>query len=801
MRPTILFFLPVYALIPLTAAEAKPQQSNKTAHNTPHAAKASPSLPHARPTKAQAVAKSAPEQITVTAESTNATNGVTGPGLGAGLIRRETEARSLSTVSSDFIQKQSPGTSAVQLVKMLPGVNIGGSDPIGLSDQSTISIRGLGQDEIGYVMEGIPLNDSGIYIQDASEWADSENIKSISIAQGSAGLTDPVYTSAGGVMTVGIRDPSKKFGVFADGAYGTFTTNRDFIRVDTGEIANSGVAAFVSFSGASSQNSHGPGWNHRRHVDFKIKKEWGDNSVSLFGSYNSRDVAYYMEPSLAQWNKLGYSANYAGTFQSGQTNYWKSFIGGWNDVMISAPSHFSLTKNLTLSVTPYYYWGSGYYPGGTMINQSGNYIGTQYHPESLNLAGADSNGQVNGIAQYLEQEYTGGVNSTLQYKIGRHKFTLGYWYNYQTNAVQQPFATLNSVGEAASHTGGYSIRYPNGQLLLAGDNYTRTQINGIYIGDSFSLLNNKLTINAGFKEMMVSRLGNNYLPGPQGHVGQNMSEPLPQFSMSYKPNEYNQIFISASGNFRPPATSNLYNSYSIATGAITSLSNTKLKDEYSIQEEIGYRYQKDIIASITFFNYNFTNRQISTVLNENGSLVSSYMNAGGQTSRGFDAEIGTRPYYHVSPYASLEYLNAKTDNNIASGTDYLKTAGKTAVRSPHWQVAAGFSYDDGMFFANGGMKFVSSQYSTFMNDEKMPSYVTGDIALGVRLKQVWIAKAPEFRLNFINVGNTKYLSGVAYPGLNAKSSRGVFGSTIAGSSPSYFVGSGFAMMGSVQTSF
>ncbi|MBB2158142.1 TonB-dependent receptor [Gluconacetobacter diazotrophicus] len=737
-----------------------------------------------------------PEQIVVTSNGTDATNGVTGPGTGAGLIRRETAPRSQSSVSADYIQKQAPGTSALQLVKLLPGANVGGSDPIGLSDQSTISIRGLGQDEIGYVMEGYPLNDSGIYIQDASEWADSENISNISLAQGAAGLSDPVYTAAGGVMTVTIRDPSKKFGILADAAYGTFNTNRDFIRLDTGELGNSGVKAFFSFSGASSKNSHGPGRNHRRHVDFKLLKEWGTgNRVSLFGSYNSRDVAYYEEPTMSQWNALGYSANYAGTFTPGATNYWKSFIGGWNDLIISMPSKFTLLRKLTLDASPYFYWGSGYYPGGTLVNESGNYLGTTYLPGNLNVPGA-INGQFNALGQYLEQEYSYGINTALHYHVAHNDITFGYWYSYQTNAVQQPFAALGPTGEAANAMGGYSVKYPDGTELLSGDNYTQTQINGLYIGDHISLLQDRLQIGAGFKEMMFDRKGRNYLPGPQSTVSDNTSAPLPQFSISFRPAPEHQIFASASGNFRPPSTSNLYDAYSITSGKVVSIPNTELKNEYSIQEELGYRYQGAFIGSLTFYNYNFTNRQIATVVNENGSLVSTYMNAGGQTSRGFDAEIGMHPYHHFSPYASAEYLHATIDNNMVTANGTLPTAGKIAVRSPAWQAAVGLSYDDGTFFANGSMKYTGSQYGSFMNDEKMPGYITGDLALGVRAKHVWIAKAPEFRLNFINIGDTHFLSGVAYPTLNART----YGK-ITGSPATYFVGSGFAMIGSVQIAY
>ena len=66
-------------------------------------------------------------------------------------------------------------------------------------------------------------------------------------------------------------------------------------------------------------------------------------------------------------------------------------------------------------------------------------------------------------------------------------------------------------------------------------------------------------------------------------------------------------------------------------------------------------------------------------------LTGSTINAGGQTSRGVDAELGSRPWHHLSPYLSGEYLHATIDNDLAVDGDLLPTRGHIAVRSPAWQ--------------------------------------------------------------------------------------------------------------------
>jgi iron complex outermembrane receptor protein len=226
-----------------------------------------------------------------------------------------------------------------------------------------------------------------------------------------------------------------------------------------------------------------------------------------------------------------------------------------------------------------------------------------------------------------------------------------------------------------------------------------------------------------------------------------------------------------------------------------------LKAEYTISEEAGYRYSNDLfIASATFFNYNFTNRQLSSGVIQNGVQVSSYVNAGGQTSRGIDAEIGLRPYQHWSPYISAEYLNSHIDNNIPVGNDYLPTAGKTSTSSPPYMFSVGASYDDTQIFGNVLLTYRASQYATLMNDEKIPGYPLANMSLGYRFHQYLTKAHPEIKLNLINIGNVHYLSGPYEVTTNAQTTKGVYGTSIAGSSPLYYVGGGFAAVISLSVS-
>ena len=165
-----------------------------------------------------------------------------------GLINPTTADKSVSTVSSVYIRSQAPMQNAYQYVRLTPGAMVSTADPLGLSAQGSINIHGLGQDEIGYVLEGMPLNDVGFYTAYPSQFIDSENIDKIALAQNSSDLDSPVISAAGGLMAIKMIDPALVSGGRAGASYGSYNSDREFLRLDSGPIGDSGWRAFASYS-------------------------------------------------------------------------------------------------------------------------------------------------------------------------------------------------------------------------------------------------------------------------------------------------------------------------------------------------------------------------------------------------------------------------------------------------------------------------------------------------------------------------------------------------------------------------
>ncbi|MFT8464133.1 TonB-dependent receptor [Acetobacter persici] len=730
---------------------------------------------------------------------------------GGGLLRPQDAPKAISVVGADFIGRQAPSATAFDLVALLPGANVASSDPLGFSPQTNISVRGLNGDAIGYVLEGAPLNDIAYYTGYPSQFADSENYDSIALQQGAADLDSPVLNAAGGLMSLRFRTPAEKAGGQVDISYGSYDTNREFIRLESGEIGKTGLRGFVSYSHAASDNWRGPGRDVRQHVDFKLQKDWGrGNTASLLGSWNQAIDSYYPQVSKESWAQDGiHGANnlarrYDMTNAAAGTDYWRLYRQPERTLYLAAPVSLHLAHGLTLKATPYAQGAYGNAPGGTQIPTSGLYNGTQPLADALTLP-STQDGWATVRADYTQRSYRSGFTAALDWKRGVNDLVLGYWYDYSDDTEKQQFTAVSDGGYAANiwGNGGVSgIHLSDGSLLLGTNNHTVTQTNALFLGDRLSLLHERLLLTAGFKEVMMTRTGTNAMPGAAYHANTNSAVPLPRLAARFQITPHHQVFFSATTNFRTPAETALYDVFDPTSGQTESKGSTHVKNEYSISEELGYRYADDrFVGSVTLFNYNFTNRQVATLISENGSFVQSTMNAGGQTSRGVDVEFGLRPWHHLSPYVSGEYLHATIDNDIETNGDLLPTRGKTAVRSPTLQAAAGLTYDDGHFFGTATVKYTGHQYATFMNDERMSDHVTGNLAVGYRLADVAMLHKPEFRMNFINISNQHYLSGVADPTLNAKDTTGRYGTTLAGSAPDYYVGGGFAALFTASTGF
>ena len=402
------------ACSPMLFAAADQAHAQTDATTTTPATRAA----HARP--ARAAAAQSVEDVTVKARNpVHSADGVTGLQPGGGLMKIQVAPKSVSTVSKDYIQKQSPATSPFMLVQLLPGAVVEEQDPWGLSG-GALTLRGLDQTEMAFIWEGMPIADVGVYTTYPSEFADGENLEDLTLQQGSSNIDTPTDNGSGGLFTFHDRDPADHYGGLADYGYGSYKYNREFVRIDTGLIGHSGIKMFASLSHQSDVAWRGSGYDHKVHLDWKAVKEWGEgNRIALVGAYQHSIQNSYTTPTLAEWNALGRSFNFDSTYTPGDTNYWKLNRNPYRNVELSAPSHFTLTDQLSVDFTPYLWHGYGNGTIGLDAFSGANFLGAE--AVTLNVPNA-----VGGVAPelfaFVDDQWRSGFNTEAKYHAGKNQF-------------------------------------------------------------------------------------------------------------------------------------------------------------------------------------------------------------------------------------------------------------------------------------------------------------------------------------------------------------------------------------------
>lgn len=723
--------------------------------------------------------------------------------LGGGMMAYHTTPKTVSSLTHDYIDMQSPTSTIESLIQTLPGVVSASEGPLTTS-YSTIHIRGMGQSEIGVTFEGIPGANPFTYSTYTPSLVDSENIGQINVMQGAVDINSPTYNATGAEISTSIRRPSAKQNIYTSASGGSYGTNKDFIRYDTGEIGHSGVRAFVSGSYARSDMWRGVGDVRKWHVDAALVKTWskGNETEAIFGWTQARQNEW-LYPSMANWKTYGTNYGLNDQYYEGDTDY--AGLDGKNTGSIygALKNHFTFGHGLSLDAEAYSVEFHGPYEyGESNLPVSSGYIGAEkykYLDNYKNLPGYDPKSKKLTAAE-VSDWYTLSSGLTL---VGKwhHKFntlTFSYWYSYATEAARDRYYPVNSKGQ-------WSTSEPYltaGGIPIGEDNENgKQQLNSFAVDDKLSFLHDRLTIDGGIRMAMVSRQFTQDLPGVSTAPSiRNLFIPAPQVLISYRFNPNHQIYVNGTTGYHLPARlSSQLPEYSYTTGKPLQMAMSQYKPEYMITEELGYRYSGLFMANVAGFHYNVTNHQVSSETYQPGTTteISQVINAGGLEAWGLQAELATRPWHHVSFYASGQYMYTQNGNNIAYGGGYLQTKGKQEVGAPKFSGSLGLTYNDGKWFGNFTLQYTDSQYATLMNDESIPSYVTANLGFGRTLPQVGRVK-PRIKINLTNLGNEHYLSSIFSYTTNATAAAGVGGKS---SAPTYVIGAPFVVMATLSANF
>lgn len=711
---------------------------------------------------------------------------------GGGMMRLETAPYSVQSVGRQLIAMRSPNSTGLDLVSNMPSVSIAMPDTTGFKG-GAIFMRGFTDQDMALMLDGAPSSNAA-YLQ---QNIDPENIESVQLMPGSSPIDAPATRAAAGTLDEKTRTPDKKAGGAMDFSYGTNNMSREFLRLESGYIGNSGIRMYISGSHAHARQWMGAGINERIHMDVGVMKDFENGSfIRLFGSWHNSMFTidnYPTAEQFFQYKKTGQGWNRTNIWNpksANAANYWKSNIDSWNQFFVSTQAHIILTKRLTLDVTPYLSTGFGFDGSG------GGTVGELGACASGCITGAGAQANQNAqLSTYWGQGWSPqvGFTSKLGYDVDRHNhITFGYWYENNAIDFKSPYMlTMESGRNPKLSANDYKLYTSDGQQLTSRYN-AGYELNSFFISDTAKYFHDRLLITAGFKYVMSNYWDHGQAVGSSGisaySFGANSTAPLPHLSISYQFNEHHQIYVNAEGDFRQAQPSQLSSSTSLP------------KNQYSITEQIGYRYHNSwMMLDFSAFNSNVTNRLLTTYLPNTAYAVS---NAGNMTVRGFDVMVAGRDYHHFSPFASFEYLHGTQDSNIPYGSTYLPTKGKQAILTPRVMANFGVSYNSAGFFGNFALHYTGPQSVTLVDDQRMPGFVTDTLAIGYHFKPFSFMKSPTFRMNFSNLTGSIVRVGTTGVTNNLNSVTLLDGSTLAGGSgASFYVMPRFSMTGTISTDF
>jgi len=735
----------------------------------------------------------------------------------SGLIAQEESAKARSAVNRAYLDKLNPSANSFQIIDLLPGVNTFSSDATGLFGGG-IRVRGFAGDQMGLTINGAPVNDSGNFAVYPQEYTDSENLCEVFVTQGSADTEAPHVGASGGNLGMVTCAPKDKFSMRAGLSAGQLKYKRAFVRVDTGKFGPSNAKVFVSYSKTSANKFKGPGGADREHIDLAAEvRPNADVFLSASLLYNNAVNNNIRSLSNAQIALNGRNFDFssvvpqhlapvAGTAQtevSPADGFYQFNINPFRNYLFTSKAEFKVNKDLTLSAEPYFWYGYG--TGGSqlqLLSEGGT--GTMAtRVRDINGDG-DTLDRVLTYGSSLTETNRPGVTFKANYRIENHNINVGYWAERAVHRQTGPRVTFDNAGIPSNlwldRESAYLLR-SDGNPYQARDWKTISTGTSLYLQDSISLMQDKLSIQLGLRNSAINRDFTNYANAGTFGVGRadldyqikrTYSKVLPSFGAKYNLDVEKSVFFNVAENFRAPSNfvlSNLWTGGSVVNGTLTNatLRNPVVGIETSTNFDLGYRLQnKDTTFSGSLFLVNFKDRIAASW--DPVSLTSLDYNVGDVTLKGAEVELGQKLNNNFSVYASLTYTESRMEKDLKVSTTLTEaTAGKQMPDTPKIMAALALSYKEGPWSGLITAKHTGKAFSTLVNDQSMDPYTLWNLSVGYKLPETGFFKSPEVRLNVDNLTNAEYKR-INSPSGSSFTARALPLGTLSGSNPSYNIG-------------
>jgi iron complex outermembrane receptor protein len=698
--------------------------------------------------------------------------------LGAG------NSRQMQTIMPAELDKETPGTSPLQTLSMLPGVDFQSSDPIGGYEWAQqITIRGFTTEQMGYTLDGVPLgnmqyrNNNGLSINRALQ---AENSGPVTLSQGSAAVGTASTSNIGGTVDFTSVNPTDTYGIDFAQTFGSSNDRRTFARINSGRLS-SGGRLYVSADHQDADKWKGEGTQEQDQFNFKYVQPLSDSvTATTFIDGVKRREDDYLDVSQATIQRLGYRVdNISNDFalaerlalalQNGTpvpapySNGDDVYYGGGGvrrDLLIYEKLDYNVSSNLSGQTTAYLHRDRGI-----------GIFADSYDPTPAANGGSPIS--VSTVGYDIDRK---GVTSQLTWVMGQHTLQAGIWY--ENNSFDQIARLYGLQAGVAPKT---FVRFYDDPFRTRWHYVFDTDVYQVYASDSWNI-GDSLRLDLGVKSLLVQNHAKT-ITSSQPINGSIKAEEgfLPALGTLYTFDDENEAFFDYTRNMAAFVASASSGPFSTTEAGFDYIRND-LKPETTDTIELGLRHSDaDVQASITGYSVKFKNRLLATSIS--AAIVGNQnvlQNVGSVTSQGVEAAANWNIAPHWSVYGTLSFNDAKYDDDVkvAGSNTVVPTRGKQVVASPRVIANLQISYDDGSAWTRLSTHYHGQRYYSYLNDQPIEGAMTLDYAAGYRFHGAewngqWL-DGVELDFNATNLLDKRYVASVGTSGFVTADPTGTY---------------------------
>ncbi len=545
---------------------------------------------------------------------------------------------SVSRIEPKMIEEKLGTKEFVEILKSTPSVyatKAGG----GYGD-SRINLRGFASDNIGVLINGVPVNDMENGAVYWSNWAGLSDVTQTMQVQRGLGASKIAISSVGGTINIITKstDAQKGGAVFYN--IGNDNTVKTGFSLSTGLLENGWA---VSTSGArSSSNGYIPGtnyegWSYFLNIAKRITTKQ-QLSFTAFGSQQWHNQRYYKHL-VQEYRDSPYGRKLNTDYGYLDGNLYSVQYNEYSKPQMSVNHTWQLSEKSTLSTSAYASFGRG---GGRRIRgTNANWI--QFNSDGtptpitiqtstghldLETATARNKAAISGSEATAQMEINShnwyGVLSSLNTTIGKLNITAGidgrYYKGFHTTKLTDLLGGKYYLDVTPN------VNRPSNTPLYVGDNVNRDYVGevtwgglfgqGEYVADHYSAFASLAVSNTSYQ-----RYDYFFYTPEQGQKSakKNFQGYSAKGGFNYNINKYNNLFFNTGYFVRAPFFKFVFNK----SGSSGNYVNEGVKHEKVMSFETGYGFRSSFLSGdITLYRTEWRDKALTrTVGNDFANIT------------------------------------------------------------------------------------------------------------------------------------------------------------------------------------